>query len=156
VPVHPGTAGVQQDRPAGPGAYCPVDGPADCWRERDQDDLGATLLDALEGRRRCLDVVRRHQQGSRLRGRHGLLVMDEFHQQEDQGHDHRYEDDGHPMAPQETLGLGRCGRSCLFQFIHHMFTRFRTRDRLAGQKYPDSGPNSKGLMALTLRAGVLL
>jgi hypothetical protein len=41
VPVHPGAAGVQQDRPAGPGACCPVNGPADCWGQRDQDDLGA-------------------------------------------------------------------------------------------------------------------
>ena len=29
VPVHPGAAAVEQDRPADPGGYCPVDGPAD-------------------------------------------------------------------------------------------------------------------------------
>jgi hypothetical protein len=39
VPVHPGAAGVQQDRPADPGAYGPVDGPAGRWRQRDQHDL---------------------------------------------------------------------------------------------------------------------
>jgi len=32
--------GVQQDRPPDSGAYCPVDGPADRWRQRDQDNLG--------------------------------------------------------------------------------------------------------------------
>jgi len=41
VPVHPGAPGVQQDRPAAPGGYRPVDGPADRGRQRDQDDLGA-------------------------------------------------------------------------------------------------------------------
>jgi hypothetical protein len=41
VPVHPGAAGVQQDRPARAGAGRPVDGPADRGRQRDQDDLGA-------------------------------------------------------------------------------------------------------------------
>jgi len=41
MPVHPGAAGIQQDRPAGSGAYCPVEGPADCWRQRHQHDLGA-------------------------------------------------------------------------------------------------------------------
>jgi hypothetical protein len=41
VPAHPGATGVQQDRPAFPGAYCPVDGPADRWRQRHQDHLGA-------------------------------------------------------------------------------------------------------------------
>ncbi len=40
VPVHPGTAGVQQDRPADRGGHRPVDGPADRWWQRDQDDLG--------------------------------------------------------------------------------------------------------------------
>ena len=34
VPVQPGAAGVQQDRPAGSGAYGTVDGPADCRRGR--------------------------------------------------------------------------------------------------------------------------
>jgi hypothetical protein len=41
VPVHPGTAAVKQDRPARAVPGCPVDGPADRWRQRDQDDLGA-------------------------------------------------------------------------------------------------------------------
>ena len=39
--VHPGTPGVEQDRPASPGTDRPVDGPPDRWRRRDQDDLGA-------------------------------------------------------------------------------------------------------------------
>jgi hypothetical protein len=41
VPVHPGAAAVEQDRPVR--AVCDrlVDGPADGWRQRDQDDLGA-------------------------------------------------------------------------------------------------------------------
>jgi hypothetical protein len=43
VPVHPGAAGIQQDRPADPGTYCPVDGPADRWRQRHQHDLGALV-----------------------------------------------------------------------------------------------------------------
>ena len=41
VAVHPATAAVEQDRPAGAGADRLVDGPADGWRQRDQDDLGA-------------------------------------------------------------------------------------------------------------------
>ena len=41
VPVHPGAAAVEQDRPAGPAGDRLVDGPADGWRQRDQDDLGA-------------------------------------------------------------------------------------------------------------------
>ena len=41
VPVHPGTPGIQQDRPADPGVYGPVDGPADRGRQRDQYHLGA-------------------------------------------------------------------------------------------------------------------
>ena len=40
-PVHPGAAAVEQDRPAGAVCGRPVDGPADCWRQRDQDHLGA-------------------------------------------------------------------------------------------------------------------
>ena len=48
VPVHPGAAGVQQDRPADPGGYRPVDGPADRWRQRDQDDLGALAAHAQD------------------------------------------------------------------------------------------------------------
>jgi hypothetical protein len=45
VPVHPGAAGAQQDRPAFPGAGRPVDGPADRGRQRDQDHLGALAAD---------------------------------------------------------------------------------------------------------------
>ena len=41
VPVHPGAVVIKQDRPANSGAYRSVDGPADRWRQRDQDDLGA-------------------------------------------------------------------------------------------------------------------
>jgi hypothetical protein len=41
VPVHPGAAGVEQDRSAGARAYCLVDGPADGWRQWDEDDFGA-------------------------------------------------------------------------------------------------------------------
>jgi hypothetical protein len=41
VPVHPGAAAVEQDRPVGAGAGCLVDGPADGWRQRDRDDFGA-------------------------------------------------------------------------------------------------------------------
>ena len=39
--VHPGAAVVEQDRSAGAGADRGVDGPADRWRQRDQDHLGA-------------------------------------------------------------------------------------------------------------------
>jgi len=39
--VHPGAAGVEEDRPAGGRADCRVDGAADGWRQWDQDDLGA-------------------------------------------------------------------------------------------------------------------
>jgi hypothetical protein len=46
VPVHPAAAAVEQDRPAGTQAYGPVDGPADCWWQRDQDDLGALAAHA--------------------------------------------------------------------------------------------------------------
>jgi hypothetical protein len=41
VPVHPGAAAVEQDRPAGAGSSRPVDGAADSWRQWHQDDLGA-------------------------------------------------------------------------------------------------------------------
>jgi hypothetical protein len=41
MPVHPNAPGVQQDRPAGPGAHGSVDGAAGGWRERDQHYLGA-------------------------------------------------------------------------------------------------------------------
>ena len=39
--VHPGAAGVEQDRAAGAGADGPVDGPPGRWWQRDQDDFGA-------------------------------------------------------------------------------------------------------------------
>ncbi|MGD0066672.1 MAG: hypothetical protein ABSB76_24895 [Streptosporangiaceae bacterium] len=41
VAVHPGVAVVEQDRAAGAGSYCLVDGAPDGGRQRDQDDLGA-------------------------------------------------------------------------------------------------------------------
>jgi hypothetical protein len=41
VPVHRGAAAVERDWPACAGSGCPVDGPPDRWRQRDQDDLGA-------------------------------------------------------------------------------------------------------------------
>ena len=46
VAVHPGAAAVEQDRPAGAGADRAVDGPADRWRQRDEDDLGALAAHA--------------------------------------------------------------------------------------------------------------
>ena len=48
VPVHPGTAGIQQDRPADPGGHRPVDGPADRGRQRDQHHLGALTAHAQD------------------------------------------------------------------------------------------------------------
>jgi hypothetical protein len=48
--VHPGAAGVQQDRPAVPHADRPVDGPADRGRQRDQDDLGSLAAHSAEVR----------------------------------------------------------------------------------------------------------
>jgi hypothetical protein len=41
VAVHPGAAAVEQDRPISAGADRPVDGAADRWWQRDQNDLGA-------------------------------------------------------------------------------------------------------------------
>jgi len=41
VAVHPGAAGIEQDRPAVPQAGCPVDGPADRGWQRDLDHLAA-------------------------------------------------------------------------------------------------------------------
>ena len=41
-------AGVEQDQPAGPRAYGPVDGPADRGRQRDQDHLGAFPVHAQD------------------------------------------------------------------------------------------------------------
>ncbi|MGH3258323.1 MAG: hypothetical protein ACRDOU_23520 [Streptosporangiaceae bacterium] len=46
MPVHPGTAAVEQDRPAVPVACCPVDSAPDGWRQRDQGDLGALAAHA--------------------------------------------------------------------------------------------------------------
>ena len=46
VPVHPGAAAVEQDRPARAGSDRLVDGPADCRRQRDQDHLGALAAHA--------------------------------------------------------------------------------------------------------------
>jgi len=48
VAVHPGAAAVEQDRPAGPFADCLFDGPTHCWRQRDQDDLGAFAAHAQD------------------------------------------------------------------------------------------------------------
>jgi hypothetical protein len=48
VPVHPGAATAEQDGPAAAGTGCTVDGPADCWRQRDEDDLGAFATDAQD------------------------------------------------------------------------------------------------------------
>ena len=45
VPVHPGAAAVEQDRPAGAARDGAVDGPADRRGQRDQDDLGALAAD---------------------------------------------------------------------------------------------------------------
>ena len=44
--VHPGAAAVEQNRPAFPGSGGPVDGPADCWWQRDLDHLGALAAHA--------------------------------------------------------------------------------------------------------------
>lgn len=41
VPVHPGASAVEQDRPMSAVGDGPVNGPADCWRQRNQDDFGA-------------------------------------------------------------------------------------------------------------------
>ena len=41
MPVHPGAAAVEQDRPARARSDRPVDGPADGGGQQDQDDLGA-------------------------------------------------------------------------------------------------------------------
>jgi hypothetical protein len=41
VPVHPGTAGVEQYRAVRAVSDRLVDGSADGWRQRDKDDLGA-------------------------------------------------------------------------------------------------------------------
>ena len=46
VPVHPGTAAVEQNRAVPAVADSAVDGPANGGRERDQDDLGALTTDA--------------------------------------------------------------------------------------------------------------
>jgi len=62
VAVHPGTAPVEQDRPAGTSAGCPVDGPPDRWRQRDQRDLGAFAAHAqhpVEGLKRRISCIQR-------------------------------------------------------------------------------------------------
>jgi hypothetical protein len=41
VPVHPVPRSAGRDRPACAGSGCPVNGPADGGRQRDQDHLGA-------------------------------------------------------------------------------------------------------------------
>jgi hypothetical protein len=46
VPVHPGTAAVEQDWPARAVCDRPVDRPPDCWRQWYQDDLGALAAHA--------------------------------------------------------------------------------------------------------------
>jgi hypothetical protein len=48
VPVHPGTAAVEQDRAAHPACDSAVDGPADGRRQRDQDDLAALAAHAKD------------------------------------------------------------------------------------------------------------
>jgi hypothetical protein len=44
--IHPAATAVEQNRPAGTQAYRPVDGPADRWWQRNQDDLGALAAHA--------------------------------------------------------------------------------------------------------------
>ena len=44
--VHPGAAAVEQDRAVVPAARCPVDGPADRWRQRDMDHFAALAAHA--------------------------------------------------------------------------------------------------------------
>ena len=46
MPVHPGAAGVDQDRAARTRSDRSVDGPADGRRQRDQDNLGALAAHA--------------------------------------------------------------------------------------------------------------
>ncbi len=46
VPVHPSAVAVKKDRPARARSDRPVNGPADRWRQRDQDDLGALAAHA--------------------------------------------------------------------------------------------------------------
>lgn len=41
VPVHTGAVAVEQDRPSRPDSGRLVEGPADSWGQRNQDDLGA-------------------------------------------------------------------------------------------------------------------
>jgi hypothetical protein len=49
VPVHPGTAAVdEEDRAAHPARDCAVDGPADRWGQRDEDDLAALAAHAKD------------------------------------------------------------------------------------------------------------
>ena len=46
VSVHGSTPLVEQDRPGNPVSNGSVDGPADRWRQRDQDDLAALTAHA--------------------------------------------------------------------------------------------------------------
>jgi hypothetical protein len=46
VTVHPGAAAIEQDGPARADSGSPVNGPPYCWRQRDQDDLGALAAHA--------------------------------------------------------------------------------------------------------------
>jgi hypothetical protein len=48
MPVHPGTAAVEQDRAAHAARDGPVDGPADRRGQRDQDDLAALAAHAKD------------------------------------------------------------------------------------------------------------
>jgi len=48
VPVYPVTTPVEQDRAAHPSCDGAVDGPADCRRQRDQDDLAALVAQAKD------------------------------------------------------------------------------------------------------------
>ena len=45
MPVHPRAVAVEQDRPRGAVTHGAVDGPADRWGQRDQDDLVAFAAD---------------------------------------------------------------------------------------------------------------
>ena len=47
VPVHAGAAVAEQDRAVRPVADGVVDGPSDCWWQRDQDHLAAFAADSL-------------------------------------------------------------------------------------------------------------
>ncbi len=46
VPVHASPVAVEQDRAGRSGTDGAVDGPSDCWRQRDQDDFVAFAADS--------------------------------------------------------------------------------------------------------------